>query len=179
MQRFTSAFIREQRGEKNKVDPFRPYAFLVEPECGSGGEVQDVATLFLANRECPFTCLMCDLWKNTLDSRIPVGAIPQQIDYALERLPAAQSIKLYNSGNFFDPQAIPPEDYAAIAERMTGFRTVIVENHPRLVGPRCLEFQRLLPAGVELEVAMGLETIHPEALAALNKEMTTDDFARA
>ncbi|MEZ5942962.1 MAG: radical SAM protein [Planctomycetaceae bacterium] len=179
MQRFTSAFIREQRGEKNEVDPYHPYAFLVEPECGPNGQVQDVATLFLTNRECPFTCLMCDLWKNTLNSRIPVGTIPQQIDYALERMPTAQSIKLYNSGNFFDPQAIPPEDYPAIAQRMTGFRTVIVENHPRLIGPRCLEFQQLLPAGIELEVAMGLETVHQEALAALNKEMTTDDFARA
>lgn len=179
MKRFTSAFIREQRGEKNEVDPYRPYAFLVEPECGPNGQVQDVATLFLTNRECPFTCLMCDLWKNTLNSRIPVGTIPQQIDYALERMPTAQSIKLYNSGNFFDPQAIPPEDYPAIAQRMTGFRTVIVENHPRLIGPRCLEFQQLLPAGIELEVAMGLETVHQEALAALNKEMTTDDFARA
>ena len=32
----------------------------------TGGCV-DVATLFLTNRECPFRCLMCDLWKNTLE----------------------------------------------------------------------------------------------------------------
>jgi radical SAM enzyme (TIGR01210 family) len=30
-----------------------------------------------------------------------------------------------------------------------------------------------------LEVAMGLETVHPAALDGLNKRMTTDDFARA
>ena len=88
----------------------------------AAGCVEDVATLFLTNRECPFRCLMCDLWRNTTDTRVPPGAIPQQIDYALARLPAARHIKLYNSGNFFDHQAIPPEDYAAIAERVRGVR---------------------------------------------------------
>ena len=33
--------------------------------------------------------------------------------------------------------------------------------------------------GGELEVALGLETVHPEVLAALNKRMTVDDFDRA
>jgi radical SAM enzyme (TIGR01210 family) len=31
----------------------------------------------------------------------------------------------------------------------------------------------------ELEVALGLETVHPEVLRRLNKQMTLDDFARA
>ena len=31
----------------------------------------------------------------------------------------------------------------------------------------------------QLEVALGLETVHPEVLARLNKQMTLDDFARA
>jgi uncharacterized Fe-S cluster-containing MiaB family protein len=30
-----------------------------------------------------------------------------------------------------------------------------------------------------LEIALGLETVHPQALAALNKRMTVDDFDRA
>ena len=93
-----------------------------------------MATLFLTNRECPFRCLMCDLWKHTLEETVPVGAIPAQIDFALERLPPAKHIKLYNSGNFFDPQAIPREDYAEIARRVRSFDTLIVENHPRLCG---------------------------------------------
>ena len=57
------------------------------------------------------------------------------------------------------------------------FERVIVECHPRLVGRRCREFRRLLAS--EFEVAMGLETVHPEVLPRLNKEMTLDDFARA
>lgn len=173
----TDAAIRAARPPRNAVDPSRPYAFLVEPEPTAGGVVEDVATLFLTNRECPFRCLMCDLWKNTLTERVPVGAIPAQIDFALARLPPARHVKLYNSGNFFDAQAIPPEDHPAIAERMRGMRTMIVENHPRLCGPSCGEFARRLEG--ELEVALGLETIHPDVLPRLNKQMTVADYDRA
>lgn len=169
--------ILAARPPKNQVDPLAPYAFLVEPERSAAGVVEDVATIFLTNRECPFKCLMCDLWKNTTDDRVPAGAIPGQIDYALARLPPAQSIKLYNSGNFFDKQAIPPEDYGQIAQRVRHYNTVIVENHPQLCGPSGLEFRDLI--GTRLEVAIGLETIHPHVLPALNKQMTLDDFSRA
>jgi len=160
------------------VNPDRPYAFLVEPECSASGEVVDVATLFLTNRECPFRCLMCDLWKNTTLEPVPPGSVPRQIDYALARLPAARQIKLYNSGNFFDAKAIPTEDHAAIAERVRGFERVIVENHPKLCGPRMLAFRDAI-APAEFEVALGLETVHPDVLPALNKGMTLDDFSRA
>jgi hypothetical protein len=174
---YTDADILIERGPKNPVDPFRPYHMLVESEFCANGLVEDVATIFLSNRECPFRCLMCDLWKNTTDDRVPVGAIPQQIKHAVEKLPPAQHIKLYNSGNFFDAQAIPPEDFAAIASLVSGFTTVIVENHPRLCNDRCNEFQDL--CGTQLEVALGLETSHQPTLQQLNKRMTTDDFARA
>lgn len=174
--------ILAARTAKNTVDPYRPYAYLVEPECQPDGKVDDVAVLFLTNRECPFRCVMCDLWKNTTDEVVPLGAIPEQIDYALRRLPPARHIKLYNSGNFFDPSAIPVEDYEVIAERVKGFSTVIVENHPAMVGKRVERFMQCLrtvnPA-TTLEVAMGLETIHPEVLPWLNKQMTTTLFRRA
>ncbi len=173
----SDAEIVAARPARNTVDPSRPYAFLVEPERTADGGVEDVATIFLTNRECPFKCLMCDLWKNTTEASVPVGAIPQQIDFALARLPPARHIKLYNSGNFFDRQAIPVEDYGAIIERMRGFRTVIVENHPRLCSPPVARFKQEL--GTELEVALGLETVHPGILPRLNKQMTLDDFARA
>lgn len=171
------AEILADRGPRNAVDVDQPYAFLVEPERTAAGLIEDVATLFLTNRECPFRCLMCDLWRNTTVDRVPAGAIPRQIEYALDRLPPARHIKLYNSGNFFDAQAIPPEDHQAIADLVRGFRTVIVENHPRLCGEACLRFRDRL-AG-ELEIALGLETIHPEVLPRLNKRMTLDNFARA
>ena len=170
-------WIIGKRGPKNALDPMRPYAFLWEEEIGPAGDVVSTATIFLTNRECPYRCLMCDLWQNTLDQRVPSGAIAAQIRHALDRLPPARQIKLYNAGSFFDPQAIPPEDYAEIARAVRGFERVIVECHPALLGDRCLRFRDLL-AG-RLEIAVGLETVHPDVLARLNKRFTVADFERA
>lgn len=173
----TDEEILAARPPRPLLDPWLPSAFLVEPERSSAGSIDQVATIFLTNKECPFRCTMCDLWKYTLTERVPLGAIPAQIDHALERLPSAKHIKLYNAGNFFDAQAIPPEDYSSIASRVRHFETVIIENHPRLTDDRCIEFRDLL--GTRLEVALGLETIHPEILPRLNKRMTVVDFDRA
>ncbi len=95
------------RSARSELDPQRPYAFLTEDERSASGEIVPVATVFLTNRECPWRCLMCDLWRNTLTETVPLGAIPAQIDYALARLAPARQIKLYNSGSFFDHRAIP------------------------------------------------------------------------
>ena len=120
---------------------------------------------------------MCDLWKNTLTETVPVGAIPAQIEYALARLPAARVVKLYNSGSFFDPRAIPVADYPAIARQLDRFERVMVESHPALIGDNCLRFRDLISG--RLEVAMGLETAHPEVLRKLNKGMTLEQFSAA
>jgi hypothetical protein len=193
-------WILARRPPRNAVAPRLPAAFLLEEERSASGEIVPVATIFLANRECPWRCLMCDLWKNTLTETVPPGAIPAQIDSALARLVGMRStasqphsvgvecrdavervptrqIKLYNAGSFFDPRAIPPEDYPAIAARVCGFERVVVECHPALVNERCLRFRELI-AG-QLEVAMGLEIAHPDVLEKLNKRMTLDQFRRA
>jgi radical SAM enzyme (TIGR01210 family) len=170
-------WIVERRGPRNAVDPWKPYSFFVEEERSSSGDLVPVATVFLANRECPWRCLMCDLWKNTLQETVPTGAIPAQIDYALQRLPPARHIKLYNSGSFFDPHAIPLDDYATIAERIADFGRIIVESHPALIGDNCFRFNDLVSG--KLEVAMGLETAHPPTLQRLNKGMNLDQFAAA
>lgn len=170
-------WVLSQRPARESRDPRRPNSFLVEQECSAEGEIVPVATLFLTNRECPWRCVMCDLWRKTLTEAIPTGAIPEQIDYALARLPEARQIKLYNSGSFFDRRAIPVEDYPAIAERVSQFERTIVESHPALVGDRTLRFRDLISG--QLEVAMGLETAHPEVLKRLNKRMTLDQFAAA
>lgn len=180
MQHISDREILAARPARHALRIDQPQAFFVEAEHSAAGLVEDVATIFLTNRECPFRCLMCDLWRGTTEASVPAGAIPQQIDYALSRLRHAAHVKLYNSGNFFDAQAIPTIDHATIAAQCRGFKSVIVENHPKLSGPRCLPFRDLLGKdGIEFEIAMGLETIHPEVLPQLNKQMTADDFAVA
>ncbi len=121
---------------------------------------------------------MCDLWRDTLEQEAPEGFVAGQVDRALSRNPGIDRVKLYNAGNFFDERAISPGDRDRIAARLAGFERVVVESHPSLVGYSCFDFARRLPAE-SLEVAMGLETAHPQVLEKLNKRMTVETFASA
>jgi archaeosine synthase beta-subunit len=170
-------WILNLRPGRNEVDPSRPYAFFVEEEYSVSSEVVPVATILLTNRECPWRCLMCDLWKNTLPETVPIGAISHQIEFALSRLPTAREVKLYNSGSFFDRRAIPVEDHCRIAELVEGYDRVVVECHPALIGEDCFRFNDLVKG--TLEVAIGLETANSEILNKLNKRMTLEQFAEA
>ena len=170
-------WIVDQRPTREILDPQKPHAFFVEEEAAASGEITPITTVFLTNRECPWRCVMCDLWRDTLTTTVPPGAIPAQIDFALSQLPAARSLKLYNSGSFFDGRAIPVEDHQAIADRANHFDRLIIENHPALVAERVLRFRDHLHC--RLEIAMGLETVHPEILPRLNKRMTLEQFAKA
>lgn len=170
-------WIIERRGARAALDPYKPYGFLLEEEHFAAGDIGTIATLFLTNRECPWHCAMCDLWRNTLTESVPAGAIAAQISHALSQLPAARQVKLYNSGSFFDQRAIPPDEYTSIARLLTHFERVIVESHPALIENRCFDFAKQLNA--QLEVAMGLETAHPQVLQKLNKRMTLEQYARS
>ena len=179
-----SRWIIGQRGPKNPLDPHRPYAWLLEKERAADGSLVDGLTIFLTNKECPWRCLMCDLWQNTLDETVPAGAISAQIDFALDQtereccdLAKLQQIKLYNAGSFFDAQAIPEDEEDEISTRLAKFSRVIVESHPALIGDRCLRFRDRLNG--QLEIALGLETVHPEALVKLNKRVSLEQFRDA
>jgi radical SAM enzyme (TIGR01210 family) len=161
-------------------DPNAPHGVFLERERLASGDIVDSGVVLLTNRECPWRCVMCDLWKNTTRESVPVGAIARQVELAVRqwsvagRLPA--QVKLYNSGSFFDPAAIPSADYAPVARHISFARHVVVESHPLLVGNRALTLRDLLSSS--LEVAMGLETAHPEVLEKLNKKFDLTRFAR-
>ncbi len=86
-------------------------------------------------------------------------------------------IKLYNSGSFFDRKSIPPQNYNSIANLVSAYSRVIVENHPRLCSSAVGDFQQLL--GTQLEVALGVESVQPGLLRRLNKGMDRTDVDRA
>ena len=166
------------RGSRFPLDPTRPYATFIERERSSAGEVEDVASIFLTNQECPFRCVFCDLWQKTLPDRVADGLVAGQIEWALANLPEPSTVKLYNAGSFFDPQAIPSGDLPRIAELLAGKRSAIVECHPRFVDDRCISFAKAI-APVKLEIAMGLETVDPVVLPRIKSSMTLDDFESA
>jgi radical SAM enzyme (TIGR01210 family) len=180
-------FVIEHRGGRPSHDPWHYQDLIIDDELGPDGRIARVAAVLLTGRECPWRCAMCDLWKYTVPSDTPTGAIPHQIvqarDEIARRREEVTQLKLYNSGSFFDPRAVPESDYPAVAEQLVSLDRVIVESHPALIGPRLHRFQRSLAKrrgtdarGVELEVAMGLETAHPGALELLHKGMTLDTF---
>ena len=166
------------RGARSPLGPEKPYAHFVEREHSSTGAVEDVAAIFLTNKECPFRCVFCDLWQKTLPDRIPAGLVAGQVEWALANLPDAAHVKLYNAGSFFDPEAIPGVDLPRIAELLVGKRSAIVECHPRFVDDRCISFAKAI-APVKLEIAIGLETVDPDLLPRIKPSMTLGDFERA
>lgn len=210
------AFVLDRRTPRPPLDPWRHQGVIVEDERQADGTIARVATVFLTGRECPWRCVMCDLWRHTIADDTPRGSIPSQIAAARGELRGARDavtqMKLYNAGSFFDPRAVPEDDYEAIAAALAGLDRVIVESHPALVGSRVDRFLAALgrsalppplsncrPAGdiaarslaragawtsgtgaaPRLEVAMGLETAHPDALDRLHKRITVSAFARA
>ena len=177
--------------QRPRHDPWLPGAF---PRRGRSARRRARSPrsprVFLTGRECPWRCVMCDLWQHTTETDTPAGAIPRQIELALEAIARTGTlptrIKLYNAGSFFDPRAVPRGDYdggGGSARQLRSRRRGVASGTRRRAGrPAARRARpascRLLPE-VCLEVAMGLETAHPEALARLHKGMTLEQFEKA
>ena len=189
----------DRRPPRPEHDLWRYQDVIVEDERTADGRIARSATVFLTGRECPWRCVMCDLWRYTTGADTPPGAIAAQVAAARtrwqrEQLPVTH-VKLYNAASFFDPRAVPESDYGRVASAIAGVAQVVVESHPALIGPRVDQFLEAreicraaaapLGPGVQtgpptrLEVAMGLETVHPSALERLHKRMTVEQFAVA
>jgi radical SAM enzyme (TIGR01210 family) len=173
----TDRRIRGLRGAKPFVDPWKAHGHVIEDERRPDGSVERALTVFLSGAECPFTCSFCDLWRYTIDGATPAGALPKQIHDTFTSLSESPArIKLYNASNFFDRRAVPPADLPRIAELCARFDGVTVESHASTVGPATRDFAQRVSG---LEVAMGLETIHDDARAHLNKHLELSRFDAA
>ena len=128
---------------------------------------------------------MCDLWQHTTERDTPPGAIagadpwratpPRAIARApsitsSSTTPAVSSIRAPCPTRTTMPS--PPPGRLLARDRRIPPVAGRCPHEPlaRLAAPRR---QKPAPA---LEVAMGLETAHPEALERLNKRMTVDEF---
>jgi radical SAM enzyme (TIGR01210 family) len=171
--------IRSLRPPKPHVDPYVAHGMVLEEERRPDGRIERALTVFLAGAECPFTCSFCDLWRYTLDGPTPPGALVTQLERVLADLadPLPERLKLYTASNFFDRRAVPPVDLPALARLAEPFAAVTVESHASTIGPGVTVFARMLRG--RLEVAMGLETIHPVAAERLNKRLTLSRFDSA
>lgn len=149
----------------------------------------DVLTVFLTGATCPIGCNMCDLHQYTVPGPLIPGQTILQVRDALKQIgkvnlpdDASQRwIKLYNSGNFFDRNSVPPADYKGLAELCRQFERIIVENHPLIGASLHDDFLSILNESHEsgqLEIAVGLETIYPGALERIGKRMQLSDFDR-
>lgn len=168
-------------------DPHRHQGVQIETERsfdGASDFLEPSATVFLTGAECPFQCVFCDLWQYTLDGPTPTGALPTQLEAALDEVETSSRtglLKLYNASNWFDERAVPSADDDRIVGLCDGFRRVVVESHARLLlgrgGDRCRTFGAALDD--RLQVALGVETVHPEALPRLNKALDLEDLRRS
>ena len=152
------------------------------------GASRPVATIFLTGRECPWRCVMCDLWQHTTAEDTPSGAIPRPdrrrraTDLGGRAEPAG--VKLYNAGSFFDPRAVPRPTTTPSPPRLAGTRHVVVESHPALVGARigrlreALARHRLPAVPSSARSGDGPRDRASRSAGSLNKRMTLDDFAR-
>jgi radical SAM enzyme (TIGR01210 family) len=171
--------IRSLRPPKPYVDPYVAHGTALDEERRPDGRLERALTVFLAGAECPFTCSFCDLWRYTIDGPTPAGALAAQLERVLADLaePIPDRLKLYTASNFFDRRAVPPQDLTELARLAAPFGAVTVESHASTIGPSAVSFGRRL--GGRLEVAMGLETVHPVAARFLNKRLELERFDRA
>jgi len=162
-------------GVRQTTFHYKPSDYFEEEEVISPGFGSKALAIILQARECPWVCVMCDLWRGTRESTLPQNSITRQIEFVYKNLGylsgnscemlkkrtwyagfsreirnhPTRIIKLYNAGSFFDAASIPPEEYYTIAQRVVGFDRVIVECHPKLVGNRILDFLECLKKAVD------------------------------
>jgi radical SAM enzyme (TIGR01210 family) len=171
--------IRSLRPSKAHVDPYAAHGVALDDERRPDGTIERALTVFLAGAECSYTCAFCDLWKWTVEGATPPGALTRQLERVLDDLegPLPDRLKLYTASNFFDRRAVPPEDLEGIARLAAPFAAITVESHANTIGESTLDFARRIPG--RLEIAVGLETISPMAIAQLNKRLDLVRFDRA
>ena len=170
-------WIASSRPPKRPPSTRQPVAAFVERETLPDRRCGNVGTIILSNRECPYRCVFCGLWQQTIDHTPKTGDVAAQVEQAIEAFGDVDAVKLYNAGSFFDEEAIPPLDRERIADLCRSFEWVIVESRPELIDARAVQFARTLRG--RLQIAIGIEVADDQILALLNKRMSLRSIRRA
>lgn len=118
-------------------------------------------------------CSMCGYYTETLAKRPPPEDYIRQIERAIAQAPeGAEVLKIYTSGNFLDEREVQRPAQEAIVEMAAKrYKRLLVESRPEFVTEDRLK--PLLGRGIELEVALGLETSNDRVLnETINKGNT-------
>ncbi len=153
-----AALIEETRATRPH-DPTQYISAWTEREV-LDDEIVDAFVLILRTKGCYWArksgCSMCGYVSDGYVS-VSEADLLTQWDAALEAYRGQPVVKVYNSGNFFDPSEIPaPARRRILADLGERCEKVVVENLPQLVRTPLLE--EALELCPRFEVAIGLET---------------------
>ncbi|MCS4540911.1 MAG: hypothetical protein HY929_01100 [Euryarchaeota archaeon] len=168
--------VRGFRTQKNTRPVSEPVAYWVENEVLYDKRSHPVGTIILNTKECPYACTMCGYWKDSLDFTPSHEALIDQVKFALGKLREIDAIKIYNSGSFFDDEAVPPAVRNEIANLVKDIKLVTVESRWNYISDQAIDFANKLNGA--LEVAIGLEVADNKKLAQINKKMTCKTFKK-
>ena len=92
-----------------------------------------------------------------------------------------KELKIYNGGSFFANAELRPKEREAVLSVVAGFRfrKLLVESRPEHITARKIEEAMKILSPMELEVAIGLETMDDALRSSLKKGFTLADFERA
>ncbi len=172
--------IKETRAVREH-DPTEYVSAWTEKEL-LDGKLVDAFVIILRTRGCYWAqksgCSMCGYVSDCF-TEVTEEDLLDQWSKALEVYEDQPVVKVYNSGNFFDPNEIPPtareEILKGLGERCD---KLVVENLPQLVRKPLLEEATSYCAN--LEVAIGLETASDFVRDhCINKDFTFDQYVKA
>jgi radical SAM enzyme (TIGR01210 family) len=162
-------------------DPRRYISLWTEKDL-LDGKVVDALVVIFRTRGCYWArksgCSMCG-YVNDVAGEVGEADLRHQLDRVLESYADQPFVKIYTSGNFFDPYEVPPPVRRAILKAF-GERAdkVLVETLAHLV--RREDLEEAVGLCPRLEIALGLESADDDVLRhAVNKYWGLKDHARA
>jgi hypothetical protein len=133
--------------------------------------------LILKSGACGWArCVFCGYGRIAGAFPVP-AALNREFDRFFSEVSPGDVVKVYGSGSFLDARQVPPQSRAHFIElsRAKGIGALKIESRPEYITDEALkEF-----SGIDLTVAIGLETADDALLHKINKGFTLADYEKA